>query len=552
MAAQKGGATASHRAARRREIDEQVATMPPVRLRPVLSVAPGTYLTVGLGLLVLLVLFLVLIAPGLAFDGTILRVTSTPSDAAVHLDGRFAATTPADLRVPRGAHTLRLSRPSFRTAEVSIDAGGRIFGSLLVPRREKRHFAIELEDPQGLLDQAIADFAASPLLATSIASAAAALATRDTVDASRFVHLFIQHATQDSVSHAVEATVLLLGGSAPTSPGGIARFVSFLAQHNTRHGAALLARASPLPVRPQVVQSDWFRAWREREEARLHAWLRQHDTAPPDGRRSLSVGSLTFDEIPAGRFVMGDTRRIQDLASRTSPVEEMPHIVEVPRFYAGTREVSKREFAAFVAANPGWAPANRAALVEEGLASPDYLGDWGDSGPRAETLDHPVTYVSFYAAEAYAAWLSEHPAVRGAGLIARLPYEPEWERAARGGLPDSRYPTGSEAPTARVSTPRDGPAAVGFSAPNGYGLQDTIGNVWEWTGDWYAPNTYYLRSNWERDYGPGRRLRVGAERVVRGGSFVDELASVTVHTRGAQPPDWCTPVLGFRLVLAER
>lgn len=553
-AAPTGGETTNNRKERKREIEAKVASMEPVRLRPVLGIAPGTYLAVLLCMAVALLSFLTLVVPGLRFNGTIAAVTTSPPGAAIHVNGQFAGTTPAKLRLPRGSHTLRLSRPSFSTEELALDVGGRIIGSWLFPRRTNHRVALELVDSEALLDSAVIDFAASPLLARSLTAGATVSDLKDTEDKSHFVHRFIQHATPDTAGVAVQAAFLAFSGPTPPAPGDLARFVSFIIQYvNAVPGApALLAKASPLPIRPRVVESDWFRKWRESEQGRLQAWLVEQDSAGPGRPRSLSVGSLTFWEIPAGDFVMGDTGRIQGFGSRASPVREMPHLVNVPRFYSGEREVSKREFAAFVAANPRWAPSNRSSLVAEGLSSDDYLGDWTNKEPRPDTLDQPVTYVSFFAAEAYAAWLSEHPVVRDAGLIARLPHEPEWERAARGGLPNSRYPTGSEARTARVSTPRGGPADVGFSAPNGYGLRDTIGNVWEWIGDWYGPNAYFLRSTWERDYGPDRRFRLGAERVVRGGSFADDTESVAVHTRGAQPPEWCTPVLGFRLVLADQ
>ena len=527
--------------------------MPPVRLRPLLGVAPGTYLTAALAFLSLLALFVVLILPGLLFDGTVLRLATTPSGAAIHVDGQFVGTTPAEVRVDRGEHAISLSRPYLRTIEFPFPAAGRLVGSWLAPRRLSQHLHMEVVDTGAMLDDALADYAASPLLAPALSHAVRAISGSDSgsfEDYSPFVHNLIHHATSQALFDAVMAATRALSVGSPVSATGIARFVSFVLQsaQELANSPALLAAAAPGKIRARIVPTPWFQSWRA---SAYEALLEATATERPPARRSLVVGALTFREVPATTFVMGDTSRVAGFAQRTAPAEEMPHVVAVPRFFAGVREVSKRDFADFVAANPRWAPSNRSALVAEGLVTADYLGDWADGRPRPEALDLPVTYVSFHAAQAFATWVGEHPSVRGAGLVARLPHEPEWELSARGGLPDSRYPTGSEARTARVGTPRGGPAPAGFSAPNGYGLQDTLGNVWEWTGDWYAPNTYYLRRSWELDYGDDLRLRVGAERVVRGGSFVNELSSLAVHTRGTQPPEWCTPVLGFRLVLAN-
>ena len=114
-------------------------------------------------------------------------------------------------------------------------------------------------------------------------------------------------------------------------------------------------------------------------------------------------------------------------------------------------------------------------------------------GPDSRrSLDHPVVHVSLGDALAFCDW---------AGC--RLPTEREWERAARGGLDQKRYPWGDELePDGEwrcniwqgVFPDRNdtedgyaGTAPVDAFPPNGYGLHNTSGNVWEWTSDWYAP-----------------------------------------------------------------
>ena len=106
--------------------------------------------------------------------------------------------------------------------------------------------------------------------------------------------------------------------------------------------------------------------------------------------------------------------------------------------------------------------------------------------------DHPVVHVAFNDALAYAQWAGKE-----------LPTEAEWEFAARGGLEDTEFAWGDEftpngrhmANTWQGEFPRENTKADGFERtspvtafpPNAYGLHDMIGNVWEWTADWYSP-----------------------------------------------------------------
>ena len=116
-------------------------------------------------------------------------------------------------------------------------------------------------------------------------------------------------------------------------------------------------------------------------------------------------------------------------------------------------------------------------------------------GPRSSISgldDHPVVHIAWRDAEAYAAWAGKE-----------LPSEAEWEFAARGGLEGAEFAWGDEltpggrhmANTWQGEFPHQNSCADGYARtspvtafdPNPYGLSDMIGNVWEWTTDWYAP-----------------------------------------------------------------
>ena len=246
--------------------------------------------------------------------------------------------------------------------------------------------------------------------------------------------------------------------------------------------------------------------------------------------------------IPAGHYRMGspvrETGRYQD--------EGPQHTVKVAQFALGRTEVTFDEYDAFAKTT--------------GRTSPDDNG-WG-RGRR------PVINVSWDDAQAYAAWLSErtHKAYR-------LPTEAEWEYAARAWTQTRRYwgddPAEKEActyanvydagsvdeikksfpsfswPTFACSDNCPFTAPVGQFKPNAWGLQDMLGNVWEWVADcWH--DSYQGAPSDGSDWEDGKACKSG-RRVLRGGSWGNEPVNVRSAFRNRGDPVYRFYVYGFRL-----
>ncbi|RKU18995.1 hypothetical protein C6501_01605 [Candidatus Poribacteria bacterium] len=176
--------------------------------------------------------------------------------------------------------------------------------------------------------------------------------------------------------------------------------------------------------------------------------------------------------IPAGEFQIGSN----DAEARNN--EQPVRTVYVDAFYMDETEVTNVQFKEFLLENPSWQKGRIEARFHDG----DYLKHWnGNNYPNGKG-NHPVRYVSWYAAMAYSEWTGK-----------RLPTEAEWERAARGGLAGKKYPNGN------MITPRDAnydknvgdTTPVGRYPANGYGLYDMVGNVWEWCLDEYDEDFYF-------------------------------------------------------------
>ena len=176
--------------------------------------------------------------------------------------------------------------------------------------------------------------------------------------------------------------------------------------------------------------------------------------------------------------------------------------------------------------------------------------------------DHPVVHVSWFDAEAYAKWAGK-----------RLPTEAEWEYAARGGLEGKKYvwgdePFSDEQPQCnnfQGTFPNKNTALDGFVRtspvktfpPNGYGLYDMAGNVWQWCADWYLPEAYALNANKTlliNPQGPDHSFdsrQRPPERVHRGGSFlccVGYCFNYRPSARMGCTPDNGMSHIGFRCV----
>jgi formylglycine-generating enzyme required for sulfatase activity len=336
-------------------------------------------------------------------------------------------------------------------------------------------------------------------------------------------------------------------------------------------------------------------------------------TAAPGGLRTLSAGFQATKPnastppgpapegmvwIPGGEFSMGSD---DPTASLCGGKDAMPdarpiHRVYVEGFWMDKTEVTNAQFEAFVKATgyvtiaektpraedfPGAPPENLVAgsIVFSPPDAPVPLtnhlqwwayakgANWRHPDGAGSDLhgreNHPVVHVAYPDAMSYAMWAHK-----------RLPTEAEWEFAARGGLSGQLYAWGDDLKpggkwAANIyegkfpvnDTGEDGfkgIAPVAQYPPNGYGLHDMAGNVWEWCSDWYRPDTYerHARVTVARNpLGPDDSFDPSEpgtkKRIHRGGSYLctDQYCTrYMVGTRGKGEVDTGTNHLGFRCV----
>ncbi|WP_406427081.1 formylglycine-generating enzyme family protein [Streptomyces sp. NBC_00147] len=299
----------------------------------------------------------------------------------------------------------------------------------------------------------------------------------------------------------------------------------------------------------------------------------QHPPAPDPSAAPVpeSSGAPGMAHLAGGTFLMGTDAGDGYAADGEGPVRE----IRLAPFLIDTMAVTNEAFAEFADAT-GWltlAERFGTSFVFAGLLPDDVRdarpvpatpwwrevarADWrrpeGPGSDIADRMDHPVVHVTWRDARAYAKWAGK-----------RLPTEAEWEYASRGGLVQARYPWGDERAPGGLhrmnvwqgefpvhNTGADGylgTAPVDAYEPNGYGLYNTCGNVWEWCSDWFHP-TWHATGPRTDPVGPPS----GGRKVMRGGSYLCHESycfRYRVDARSSNTPMSSAGNIGFRCVAA--
>jgi formylglycine-generating enzyme required for sulfatase activity len=225
-----------------------------------------------------------------------------------------------------------------------------------------------------------------------------------------------------------------------------------------------------------------------------------------------NFASIKFIFIPSGCFQMGNANKPTDQTVGESPRHQV--CIDKP-FYLGETEVTQKQWQDVMGNNPS----------------------------KSKVEDKPVERVSWNDVQEFIQKLN----AKEGGNYFRLPTEAEWEYAARAGSDDDYCYGNSEGSLASYAWfgnlgYKGTPHEVAQKKPNGLGLYDMHGNVWEWVQDWYD-GTYYSNSPENNPTGP----ETGKYRVYRGGSYIGKATNLRSAVRFSALPGTRTHDLGFRL-----
>ena len=358
-----------------------------MHLPKIFGIKPRIYLALLYSFILLIILFFILLFPGIYNMGTVFVINSDPQGAAVRIDDIYYDVTPCRLFIPKGNHQITVLSPDFTPYQSDVQVKGRPFASILFPLTIKLNAKLSAPDPLTVLANQASEYASWSFTGEPTASyqipqplsegvyriGAKAPAFEDVLkSAARFA------TTKAALRDLTRAKFLLdNAGNAPsalTALQSVQEILSWLS--NTPNSAKWLASVLPNDMTSELVNSEWFNK----------QYVEENAAAPSYRQGQVVIETLVFNEA-------------QNL-------------------WAAQEVVSKEQWDAFVEAKPEWGEVNIDNLYDKGLIDADYLEN--SSGEAR-------TNISWHAAKAYCDWLTTLLPQSFSGWKVKLPNEEEWK-----------------------------------------------------------------------------------------------------------------------------
>lgn len=301
-------------------------------------------------------------------------------------------------------------------------------------------------------------------------------------------------------------------------------------------------KSSELQLRPDVHTTDGS-ATNSGEFLRpiLHTAQLERPKHDPDPAAAFQVDSSVKQYTPEQK----EERFIQPLLTEMVVIkggtfsrgssdgnrDEMPrHQITIDSFAIDIHPVTNEQFVRFLEAMGGVKDGNHNDIIR--LKDSRIYNSKGRFSIESGYIKHPVVGVTWYGAGAYAKWIGK-----------RLPTEAEWEIAACGGIDNALFPSGDDIEKSQANFFSSDTIAVMSYPPNGYGLYDNAGNVYEWCQDWYGYN--YYETSIQEPNNPMGPLQ-GVYRVLRGGCWKSLREDLRCSRRHRNNPGTVNSTYGFR------
>ena len=470
--------------------ENRLPEVEPVRLEPVRGIRPGVFILAGLIVLIMLLFFLICMLPGIVSGTGYVRFETNTADTAIYADGRYIGSSEGSVyRLPAGDTEFSFYVSGVYAGSVEAHIPHRIFFTLFSHKTHTISFSIENSEE---IEKAICtDFA------SEVASRSRVLDYSERVS---FPPLFS--------SLAQNASSLCFDDISSLWLYGMLHITSETMYEDYLKGKDILSSSSVVYESDESIRLDETLSLMFSSEDMNETGK---DNTAKSIKGSYDSGFFSYD---SQSVTMG-----RSTALSYPEVNEASVDITVDSFSISSSMVTEYEYALFVEENPYWSRANLNTLIEDGMADENYLKGIPLSSSVIST--RPIRNISYHAAEAYCAWLSEEN-----GKEYALPSEAEWYVAALSAY-DKPY-------SASLLTLDNN-----FSSPS-----SMMGGLWEMTGTPYIPLSRVSDYTYATELG---KLYPFDDIIVKGGSYINQPSDITIDTVGAFSRDMCSEYVGFRI-----
>lgn len=495
-----------------------------VKLKKICGIEPSIYLTVLYLLALILIIFFTFFLPGIIKYGSKININSTPSGASIWINGVYAGATPTTLFIEKGETEIVLQKKGYKYFGEVLPVKGQLFSTLF--RRAAITFdkKLQIKDYKELYNWILEDFLRWTTVEDFYESYQPPQLLAKTLGdlpkggkENKYTYNFLEKSFKNItntylISDYIQAAFIYANSGNPMLPHDTINFLSSFLAKTTENPAILyhiyyiLKNSNTLPFLKSIDMEklgiNIKNSLDNKNEANLTPL-------------SVSTGRMIFSRkqyftFSAGKYLSGNNNKNNIILA-----PEVERNVELGEFSIAADKINNIEFFNFVSANPDWTKDNLELLIDNAFVTEDYLSHWPTNKPLEADYYKPVNNISFYAAEAYCKWLTE---INNGQYIVTLPDEYMWEAAMR---------------------------------DQNNSMKNALGVLWDWCYNWFNvadyvnPSTYFSAQE-------GIAPLNGIEKSVRGGSWANQKDEINVWTRGSQPPNWCTPFIGFRTAIVRR
>ena len=470
-----------------------------VKFKPIMGVRPGVYLAVLYSLVIIVIVFFLLVLPGIKNPVAALIVKTEPAGAAVRVNDIYMGVSGSKIIVPKGEHTITAAMPGFESQSVVMQIPGRVFASLFFPKKYIIDFTLTTPDPAAAFSLYAADYAAWSFageasetwqVPMSLSEGAYRIGREQLTEDSNLSFEEQRKESNERLQKILESAAGFTG---------------------TKVGMRDLIRAkilldnygnSPSPVTLVTSISDAFKFLSENQGSA--AWLSNFITgdaasAFKSSAWAKNVINSQIEFVPLSGETAGASRlNLSGLYfSRISASEyrQFGKTGLIESFYINENPVPRSLFEEFLSVNPEW----RNHLT-------DYEAEEIASAPQETYNRNIITGITWYAAEAFCKWLTDQLPSSISAMEVRLPTEYEWEYAA-------------------------------------LSISNMKNPGWEWCVNHYVPNQFIKVSD------KALQSINSPERSLRGKPPGN---TSNTETRASLPPDLSSPIVTFRPVIAAR